>query len=181
MSFSAVSAALEHMCVRFLRSSALLLNHGQTRKALDLANQASMLQATALLHHLSGNFRMALEAVLADASKADGPFEYISTSLQELEGKLDSIQEMRKSILGCMEDLVARNPEAAALMVVTSFPNDHQAVIQGLQGTRPLLFKYMRSAMQAALSEVHKRVSIYCPKLSNRPTLDVLRFDCGRC
>lgn len=113
-----------------------------------------MLQATALLHHLSGDFHLALKAVLMNTSKPDGPFEYISTSLQDLEGKPDSILEMRKSILGCMEDLVARNPEASALMVVKSFPNDHQAVIQGLQGTRPLLFKYMRSAMLAALSEV---------------------------
>lgn len=59
-----------------------------------------------------------------------------------------------------MSDLASLNPEFAAAMVMKHFPKDQEAVIQGLHGSRTLLFKYLRSAMDTALSKVLSNVSI---------------------
>lgn len=54
-----------------------------------------------------------------------------------------------------MSDLACLNPESAASMVMRHFPDDQEAVIQGLHGSRDLLFKYLKSSMEVALTKVH--------------------------
>lgn len=58
------------------------------------------------------------------------------------------------AVLSCMGDLANLNPEGAASMVMRHFPNDQEAVIHGLQGSRELLFKYLKSSMDAVLGQV---------------------------
>ncbi|GMH42953.1 hypothetical protein BSKO_10875 [Bryopsis sp. KO-2023] len=135
------------------RSSASQLSLLQAEKALSLATQSDMMQGMALLHHLSGNYHLALRAFLRDESEPHGAFKYISKALEDgFEGS-DSMIALRQAILKCMEDLAGVDPEAAAHMVLRHFPHDQAAVIQGLQGTRPLLFKYLKSAMEAAFAQ----------------------------
>lgn len=115
-----------------------------------------MMQAMSLLHHLSGNFDQALKAVIQDKSQPNMAFKYISKSLGGFEKGSEEMVSMRKAIMVWMEELVKLNPEAAAIMVLKNFPYDQQAIIQGLQGTRTLLFKFLKFAMAAAFSEVGK-------------------------
>ena len=53
-----------------------------------------------------------------------------------------------------MSELANLDPQSAASMVMRHFPNDQEAVIQGLHGSRQLLFKYLQSSMDAALNHV---------------------------
>lgn len=146
------------LCLWGSRSSVSQLSPFQANQALNLASQSDMMQATALLHHLSGNFDQALKAVLHDKSQSNMTFKYISKSLEEFGKDSEQLLSMRKAIMLWMKELVKLDPQAAALMVLKNFPCDHQAIIQGLQGTRPLLFKYLKSAMEAAFSEVRSTV-----------------------
>ena len=56
-----------------------------------------------------------------------------------------------------MGELANLDPQSAASMVMRHFPNDQEAVIQGLRGSRELLFKYLQSSMDAALNHVCAR------------------------
>lgn len=65
------------------------------------------------------------------------------------------------AVLSCMSDLANLDPEGAASMVMRHFPNDQEVVIHELHGSRNLLFKYLKSSMDAYLSQVF-HLSMIC-------------------
>ena len=54
------------------------------------------------------------------------------------------------TVLCCMRELANLDPQRSVSMVMRQFPKDQEAVIQGLHGSRKLLFKYLQSSMDAA-------------------------------
>lgn len=113
-----------------------------------------MLQATGLLHHLSGNFLLALKAHVQNEQHPGCAFKYVDGAMEDVKAGSSDATNLKDAVLSCVEDMANLDAEAAARMVLRWFPHDQQAVIQGLQGTRPLLFRYLKSAMDTALVQV---------------------------
>ena len=162
------------ICVVYYRTS-LKLTYLEGKKALGLAQNANMLIAAALLHHLFGEYKSALEQYIKAGNVPSGNscFAYFEASVAHFVEyrKLQDLELLRGdtlyfesscfqcrlnkgAVLSCMGDLANLNPESAASMVMRHFPNDQEAVIQGLHGQRELLFKYLKSSMETALTQV---------------------------
>ncbi|KAK9804391.1 hypothetical protein WJX72_010740 [[Myrmecia] bisecta] len=122
-------------------------------RALGLAQQAGFQRASAAVHHLSGNFRAALDCSLRDAASPAAPFKYIKDVLDEPGTSAERLGRFRAAVLAAMPRLTQADGQATAALVLERFPEQQKAVIMALQDSPELQYKYLRGALQAAQAQ----------------------------
>lgn len=120
-----------------------------------MSEKYTFYKAQGYLHHIREDYSKAIKAYLSDdVIYKSQVYQYIENALDELQSSNSNINVMKSSIFECMEQLTLLSTESIAFIILKYFPKDQDLVIKGLKRQKNLLYKYLKSSMDVAFSEV---------------------------